>query len=105
MRVGALVQLMPASGMKIAIVIGISQGARQSNMVNIEQFIEQFLSAVDFQDPVEVNLDTKLLDLPEWDSLGALATIVLFDTEYDKVIGGPDLEKCETVGDIYALGG
>lgn len=74
-------------------------------MVSIEQFIEQFLDAVDFQDPVEVTADTKLADLPEWDSLGALATIVLFDTEYGKVIGGPDLEKCETVGDIYALAG
>lgn len=74
-------------------------------MVSIEQFIEQFLDAADFQNPVEVNADTKLADLPEWDSLAALATIVLFDTEYNKVIGGPDLEKCTTVSDIYALAG
>jgi acyl carrier protein len=74
-------------------------------MVSIEQFIEQFLEAVDFMEPVQVTSDTKLADLPEWDSLAALATIVLFDTEYEKVIGGPDLEKCETVGDIYALAG
>jgi acyl carrier protein len=74
-------------------------------MVSIEQFIAQFLDAADFQNPVEVKADTALADLPEWDSLAALATIVLFDTEYDKVIGGPDLEKCTTVGDIYALAG
>ncbi len=74
-------------------------------MVTIEQFIEQFLAAVDFQDPVEVKADTKLLDLPEWDSLAALATIVLFDTEYGKVIVGPDIAKCVTVGDLYALMG
>ena len=72
-------------------------------MVSIEQFIDQFLSAVDFQEAVELKSDTKLADLPEWDSLAALATIVLFDTEYGKVIGGPDLAKCENVGDVYAL--
>lgn len=72
-------------------------------MVNIEQFIQDFLAAVDFVDPVEVTAETQLLDLPEWDSLGALATIVLFDTEYGKVIVGADLQKCRTVGDIYAL--
>ena len=72
-------------------------------MVTIEQFIEQFLSAVDFQEPVEVKSDTKLANLPEWDSLAALATIVLFDTEYGKVIVGEDLKKCVAVSDLYAL--
>jgi acyl carrier protein len=72
-------------------------------MPTTEQFIEQFLDAVDFEEPVEVKMDTKLEDLPEWDSLAALATIVLFDTEYEKVIVGDDIEKCVTVGDIYAL--
>ena len=71
--------------------------------VTIEQFIEQFLAAVDFQDPVEVKSGTNLADLPEWDSLAALATIVLFDTEYGKVIVGPDIKKCVTVDDLYAL--
>jgi acyl carrier protein len=73
------------------------------SMVTTDQFIEQFLAAVDFQDSVELKLDTKLADLPEWDSLAALATIVLFDTEYSKVIVGPDIEKCVTVNDLYAL--
>lgn len=72
-------------------------------MVTADQFIKQFLDAVDFEEPVEVALDTKLEDLPEWDSLAALATIVMFDTEHEKVIVGDDLEKCTTVGDVYAL--
>jgi acyl carrier protein len=71
--------------------------------VTIERFIEQFLAAVDFQDPVELAADTKLESLPEWDSLSALATIVLFDTEYGKVIVGNDIAKCVTVSDLYAL--
>ena len=40
--------------------------------VTIDQFIENFLSAVDFQDPVEVTAETELRSLPEWDSLAAL---------------------------------
>lgn len=72
-------------------------------MPTTEQFIKQFLDAVDFEVPVEVKMDTKLEDLPEWDSLAALTVIVLFDTEYDKVIVGGDIEKCVTVSDVYAL--
>lgn len=72
-------------------------------MVNIEQFIEQFLAAVDFQEPIKVEDGTELASMPEWDSLAALATIVLFDTEYGKVIVGDDIKKCTTVGDLYAL--
>lgn len=70
-----------------------------------EQFIESFLSATDFQEPVEVNLATELRQLPEWDSLAALGVIVMFDMEFGKTITGDDLEKAVTVGDLYKLVG
>ena len=69
----------------------------------IEQFIEAFQSAVDFQEAVEITPGTELRSLPEWDSLAALATIVLFDTEYGKPIVGDDIKNCTTIGDLYAL--
>jgi acyl carrier protein len=72
-------------------------------MSSIEQFIEQFLIAVDFQEPVTVTAGTELLSLPEWDSLAALGVIVMFDTEYGKTIVGEDLKRCATVGDLYKL--
>lgn len=72
-------------------------------MISIERFIEDFLAAVDFQEPIEVEPGTELQAMPEWDSLAALATIVLFDTDYGKVIVGDDIKKCVTVGDLYAL--
>ncbi|AWY40670.1 acyl carrier protein [Pseudomonas putida] len=68
-----------------------------------EQFIENFLSATDFQTPVEVTMESELRNLPEWDSLAALGVIVMFDMEYQKVITGDDLEKAVTVGDLYNL--
>lgn len=72
-------------------------------MPTIEQFIENFLVAVDFQDPVEVTPQTELIDLPEWDSLAALGVIVMFDVDYGKTIVGDDLKKCGTLADLYKL--
>jgi len=74
-------------------------------MSNINQFIENFLNACDFQDPVEVTGETELRGLPEWDSLAALGVIVMFDVEYGKTITGEDLKKCVTLNDLYALAG
>lgn len=70
-----------------------------------QQFIDNFLSATDFQEPVEVTMDTVLADLPEWDSLAALATIVMFDMEYNKTITGEDLHKIRTLNELYELAG
>ncbi|MEM5384662.1 acyl carrier protein [Paraburkholderia phymatum] len=72
-------------------------------MPSIEQFIEQFLIAVDFQEPVEVTADTALADLPEWDSLASLGVIVMFDTEYGTTISGDDIKKCATIADLRKL--
>lgn len=69
------------------------------------QFIEDFIEATDFQDPVEVTMDTALRDLPEWDSLAALGVIVMFDMKYKKAINGDHLEQAVTVGDLYKLVG
>ncbi|AVS75898.1 MULTISPECIES: acyl carrier protein [Comamonadaceae] len=70
---------------------------------SIEQFIESFLTAVDFQEPVEVTPGTELRALPEWDSLAALGVIVMFDVEYGKTIVGDDLKNCTTITDLYNL--
>jgi len=71
--------------------------------VTVEQFTENFLNAVDFQEPVEVTVDTELHSLPEWDSLAALGVIVMFDVEYGKTVVGDDLKAAVTVGDLYKL--
>jgi acyl carrier protein len=72
-------------------------------MPTIDQFIENFLVAVDFQNPVGVKAETELLSLPEWDSLAALGVIVMFDMEYDKTITGDDLSECKLISDVLAL--
>ncbi|KLO58752.1 acyl carrier protein [Delftia tsuruhatensis] len=72
-------------------------------MPSIDQFIESFLTAVDFQEAVEVAPDTELRSLPEWDSLAALGVIVMFDVDYGKTITGDDLKNCSTIADLYKL--
>lgn len=68
----------------------------------VDAFVEKFTVAVDFQTPVPVAGDSKLADLPEWDSLAALGVIVMCDTEYGVTITGNDLKACVTVGDILS---
>ncbi|WP_449434296.1 acyl carrier protein [Pseudomonas putida] len=70
-----------------------------------EQFIADFLEATDFQDPVEVSLDSELRNLPEWDSLAALGVIVMFDMKYKKTVTGDHLHNAVTLGDLYKLVG
>ncbi len=72
-------------------------------MTTVNDFIEQFLIAVDFQDPVEVTPETVLVDLPEWDSLAALGVIVMFDIEYGITIIGDDLKQSITIQDLFNL--
>lgn len=72
-------------------------------MITIEQFIENFLVAVDFQEPVKVAPETELISLPEWDSLAALGVIVMFDVEYGRTIVGDDLKNCTNLTDLYKL--
>lgn len=69
----------------------------------VGEFLEEFVVAVDFQNPVPIAEDTKLADLAEWDSLAALGVIVMCDTEYGVAITGPDLAACVTVGDIFTV--
>ena len=66
-------------------------------------FLENFINAVDFQDPVEMTMETELKSLPEWDSLAALGVIVMFDIEYQKTITGEDLSKCPCIIDLFKL--
>ncbi len=70
---------------------------------SIDQFIDSFLTAVDFQEAVEVTPDTVLKDLPEWDSLAALGVIVMFDIDFGKTITGEALKQSRTVADLYKL--
>jgi len=72
-------------------------------MESIKVFIENFTTAVDFQEAVQISPETQLAELPEWDSLAVLGVIVMFDMEYGATITGNDLKDCRTISDIHQL--
>lgn len=71
--------------------------------ITIQEFIEKFTNAVDFQNPVEIKPETLIHELPEWDSLAALGVIVMFDIELEKTISGSDIKKCQSITDLYMI--
>ena len=75
--------------------------ANDSNVIELQKFVDGFVTAVDFQKAVPVAPDTPLDSLPEWDSLAALGVIVMCDSDYGVTITGDDLRACVTVGDIF----
>ena len=72
-------------------------------MESINTFIENFTTAVDFQEAVEITPQTLLADLEEWDSLAALGVIVMCDMEYGVTITGNDLKESRSIQDVFEL--
>lgn len=70
---------------------------------SVGKFIENFQTAVDFQEAVAFKPETELASLAEWDSLAALGVIVMFDMEYGKTISSSGLKNCKTIGDLFGL--
>ena len=79
------------------------QVSEASAVTGVDQFIENFLTAVDFQEAVELTPETEIASLSEWDSLAALGVIVMFDMEYGKTITGNDLKASKTIADLFVL--
>ena len=47
-----------------------------------------------------ISAETKLSDIPEYDSMAKLSLIVLMDEEYGKKLTGEDIQSFNTVQDI-----
>ena len=57
------------------------------------------------EDTFEVDINTlkensKLLDIPQYDSMAKLSVIILADDEFNKKLTGETLREFKTVGDI-----
>ena len=71
--------------------------------MELDEFVERFVEAVDFPEPVPIEADTVILDLQYWDSLSQLGVIVLFDLEFGKTITADDIASCITVRDLHTF--
>jgi acyl carrier protein len=70
----------------------------------MELFIENLMSFVfdDFEDLI-LTENTIFQELDEWDSMGLMLLIGMYDQKYSKSISGELINSCSTIGDLYKL--
>ncbi len=71
--------------------------------MNINEFIEKFVEAVEVEDASSVKPDTKFRELYEWSSLSTLSVIALADEEFGIELDPDSFRKAQTVEDIFNL--
>ncbi len=69
--------------------------------MELQNFVENFAAQFDETDPAEIKAETIFRDLDEWSSLSALSIIAMVDEEYDVTLKGEDLNKSNTVEDLF----
>lgn len=65
------------------------------------EFLEAFADLI--QTDSEIDMDTSLSSLEEWDSMGMMAVVAYFDVTHQKAVSFEDLERMKTVGDVARL--
>lgn len=71
--------------------------------MEVDQFITNFVEAIEGVDPDAVTPSTQFRSLPQWDSLALLCLLAMIDCEYEVQIGGLDVKSAETIQDLFAL--
>lgn len=69
--------------------------------MNITEFINQFIEAVEVDDASTVKPETNFRDLEEWSSLSTLSIIALADEEYGVELNPDTFRKAVTVEDLF----
>jgi acyl carrier protein len=72
-------------------------------MVSLEEFVKNIESELDELETGTLTADVNYRDLESWSSMYALILIAYIDAEFDIIISGDDLRKCNTVKDLYNL--
>lgn len=71
--------------------------------MNKDEFLREFSVAINRDDPVTE--DMLLKDLPEWDSLGIMCVVTMFEDVYKRSLTFEEISKYETVKDLIKLAG
>ena len=71
--------------------------------MDIKEFIENFIEALEIEDGSSVTETTNFRELEEWDSLAALSTISMVDDEYGVTITNKDLRSVETIEQLCSM--
>ena len=69
--------------------------------MKLEDYIGELLEMMERDDALE--LDMRIEDLSEWDSMARISFISFLDAEFSVEITPDDLAKCKTVADLVDL--
>lgn len=67
----------------------------------MDSFIEKFAEVIDTD--AEITPDTKIAEIPDWDSLSVISVLTMINLEYDRTLRRADVKNVVTVRDLYAL--
>ena len=62
-----------------------------------EEFLKEMCNILQVE---SIDINQKLSDIPEWDSLAIIATMAFFDKQFGIKTSTTDIQKFETINDI-----
>jgi acyl carrier protein len=71
--------------------------------IEVQNFIENLERHLTNVAPGRLQSETRLRDLPEWDSLQALVVAASFDWDYGVTISADEFAGTQTIRDLHAL--
>ena len=71
--------------------------------MEIKEFIAKFAEQFDETDVKVFAPETNFRELDEWSSIIALGVIAMIDEEYNVTIKAAEMQKVNTVGDLFEL--
>lgn len=69
--------------------------------MEIKDFIEQFIEAIEIEDSSTITPNTNFRDLDEWSSLSTLSVIALAEDEYEVNLTPDVFRKAQTIEDLF----
>lgn len=73
-------------------------------MIDIENFIRNFESAIEDVAPNSLNSESRFREeIESWDSLAGLSVLAMLDSEYSVQITADEFLKCSTIKDVYDI--
>lgn len=69
--------------------------------MSVEKFIEKIEDEFEELEHGTLTPESNFREYFEWNSVNALIIIALVDSEYDVTINAEDIQKSETVNDLY----
>lgn len=71
--------------------------------MNEEAFLKEFASLYPEVEPAAIRIETQFKNIEGWDSLVALSLIAMVDEKYKVKLGGADIQKAQSIRDLYSL--